>query len=116
MLCLEAAAVLHDIGIKECEKKYNNTNGFLQQVERPPVANEILLKYNLLPEIKERILFLIAHHHTFKNVLGIDHQILLEADLIVNAQEKFITEYAFRNAVNKLFVTSAGKAVADIAL
>ena len=56
--------------------------------------------------------------HSYAKINGKKENLdkLLEADLIVNAQEKFITEYAFRNAVNNLFVTSAGKAVADIAL
>lgn len=116
MLCLEAASVLHDIGIKECERKYNNCNGFLQQIEGPSIANEILSNYDLKPETAGRILYLIAHHHTYRNVFGLDYQILLEADLIVNAQEKYITEYAFRNAVARLFATETGKAIAEIAL
>ena len=114
MLCLEAASVLHDIGIKECERKYNNCNGFLQQIEGPSIANEILSNYDLKPETAGRILYLIAHHHTYRNVFGLDYQILLEADLIVNAQEKYITEYAFRNAVARLFATETGKAIADV--
>jgi uncharacterized protein len=35
----------------------------------------------------ERICFLVAHHHTFHDVQGIDYQILLEADFLVNAGE-----------------------------
>ncbi len=116
MTALEIASVLHDIGIKECVKKYNSTNGFLQQVEGPPIAESILLSYDIEDVTLKRVLFLIAHHHTFKNVSGLDYQILLEADLIVNAQEEYITEYAFKNAVNKLFVTQTGKRIAEDAL
>ena len=39
---LESAAILHDIGIKVCEKKYNSTEGKLQEKEGPAVAREIL--------------------------------------------------------------------------
>ncbi len=31
---LESAAILHDIGIKVCEKKYNSTEGKLQEKRR----------------------------------------------------------------------------------
>ena len=116
LFILEISSILHDIGIKECEKKYNRCGGFLQQKEGPLVAKKILLNYNLDDKILERVLYLIAHHHTFKNVVGMDYQILLEADLIVNAQEEYITEYAFRNAAEKLFVTDTGKSIAMIAL
>ena len=116
LVVLEIAAVLHDIGIKVCERKYNSTNGFLQQIEGPIVADAVLDNYEINDEMRQRILFLIAHHHTFKNVDDIDHQILLEADLIVNAQEEYITKYAFWNAVDKLFVTQSGKEIACCAV
>lgn len=34
-----------------------------------------------------RICYLIAHHHTYDNVEGLDYRILLEADFLVNAME-----------------------------
>ena len=116
LAALEIAAVMHDIGIKECERKYGRCGGFLQQKEGPAVAENLLSEFDIDKTILERVLYLIAHHHTFKNVDGLDYQILLEADLIVNAQEKYITEYAFRNAVDKLFVTEAGREISNITL
>jgi hypothetical protein len=35
----------------------------------------------------DRVAFLVGHHHTFTGVDGIDWQILLEADYLVNASE-----------------------------
>lgn len=35
----------------------------------------------------DRVCFLIAHHHTYDGVDGLDYQILLEADFLVNAYE-----------------------------
>ena len=35
----------------------------------------------------ERIVFLVTHHHTYTGVDGMDYQILLEADYLVNADE-----------------------------
>ena len=109
---LEIASILHDIGIKQCEKKYNSTNGFLQQKEGPVIAETMLEKYDLNDDIVNRVLHIIGHHHTYRNVDGLDYQILLEADLIVNTQEEYITKYAFWNAVNILFSTDSGKDIA----
>lgn len=41
-----------------------------------------------LKEDVERISWLAAHHHTYTDVDGLDHRILLEADYIVNAAGK----------------------------
>ena len=113
---LEMAAILHDIGIKECERKYNSTNGFLQQKEGPVVARELIEKYNLGENALNRVLHIIGHHHTYKDVDGDAHQILLEADLIVNTQEGYITKYAFWNAVDKLFKTQSAVEIAKLAV
>lgn len=116
LLILEISAILHDIGIKQCIIKYGKSGGYYQQIECPIVAKKLLIDYEIQQDLLERIIFLISHHHTFKNVVGMDYQILLEADLIVNAQEKYISEYAFKNAVDKLFVTETGKAIAKLSL
>ena len=47
-----------------------------------------------------RIIFLVAHHHTFQEVDGIDYQILLEADYLVNADESGYQEANIRNVID----------------
>lgn len=50
----------------------------------------------------ERICWLIAHHHTYKDVTSLDHRILLEADFLVNSFEAHLAPEAiitFRNHV-----------------
>lgn len=42
MRILEAAAYVHDIGIKPAEKKYGSCGGKLQEQEGPAAAKEIL--------------------------------------------------------------------------
>ena len=113
---LELSAILHDIGIKECERKYNSTNGFLQQKEGPEIAAKIFNQFDIKEEDINRVLYIIAHHHTYEDVNGAAHQILLEADLIVNTQEGYITKYAFWNAVEKLFKTQSAKEIAQLAV
>ncbi|MCQ2433275.1 MAG: hypothetical protein MJ175_11785 [Clostridia bacterium] len=55
----------------------------------------------------------MTHHHTTENVVGLDYQILLEADYLVNASESHFTREhieAFRRDVMK---TDTGKALLD---
>ena len=104
---LESAAILHDIGIKVCEEKYGSSNGKLQEKEGPAVAREILEKLNY--ENINRILFLIGHHHTYTNVLGMDYQILIEADFLVNFEEENTSKEAIKKVYENIFKTKTGK-------
>ena len=104
---LESAAILHDIGIKVCEEKYDSSNGKLQEKEGPAVAREILEKLNY--ENINRILFLIGHHHTYTNVLGMDYQILIEADFLVNFEEENTSKEAIKKVYENIFKTKTGK-------
>lgn len=85
---LTIAAILHDIGIHEAERKYGSSAGPYQEKEGPAVARGILEPMGMPENVTERVCWLIAHHHTMKPIGGIDHQILLEADFLVNAYEE----------------------------
>ena len=110
---VEAAAVLHDIAIRLCEQKHGSCAGPLQEREGPLVARPLMARYTQDEAFIDRVCWLIAHHHTLKDVDGIDHQILIEADLIVNAEEGDISRTAFENLYEKFFHTAAGKEIAD---
>ena len=87
MECLETAAVLHDIGIKISEEKYQSSAGKYQELEGPPVAAVILKKLEFPAPVTERVAYLIGHHHTYDKIEGMDYQILVEADFLVNINE-----------------------------
>ena len=40
----------------------------------------------------DRVCFLVGHHHTYTEIDGIDFQILVEADFLVNAREEKMTK------------------------
>lgn len=105
---LEAAAVIHDIACPLCREKYGNTNGKFQEQEGLPLARNFLSDVNLSDEMKERIIYLVSHHHTYADVDGADYQILLEADFLVNADEGKIPLDAIRATRERLFKTEAG--------
>ena len=108
---LESAAILHDIGIKVCEKKYNSTEGKLQEKEGPVIAEKLLSDLGFSGEVSERVQYLIAHHHTYNNIDGIDYQILVEADFLVNMCEDELSEEALQNAYRNIFRTETGKKI-----
>lgn len=109
LFILETAALTHDIGIHLCEEKYGNCNGKLQEKEGPAIAAKLLAELGFSREVSERVQYLIAHHHTYNNIDGIDYQILVEADFLVNLFEDKVSPDGCRNAYHKIFRTESGK-------
>ena len=109
LFILETAALTHDIGIHLCEEKYGNCNGKLQEKEGPAIAEKLLADLGFSGEVSERVQYLIAHHHTYNNIDGIDYQILVEADFLVNLFENGTDMDGCRNVMEKIFKTETGK-------
>ncbi len=105
---LEIAAVLHDIGIHESERKYNSSAGSYQQIEGPPIAENILNSLNVPQEITKRVCYLISHHHTYTDITEADYQILVEADFIVNIYEDDLSRKQIESIKEKIFRTESG--------
>lgn len=106
---LEAAAVVHDVGIRPAEEKYGYNNGKLQE-ELGPAEAEALLRATGYSDIQiARIIYLVGHHHTYGNIDGIDYQILVEADFLINLQEEGSSVKEIRNVYEKIFKTENGK-------
>ena len=104
---------MHDVGIKVAEQKYNSSAGHYQQLEGPPVAKKILDELGYPDDFVERVMYLIAHHHTYTNIDGMDYQILVEADFLVNADEDRLSSDAIENFKEKIFKTTTGIAVLE---
>jgi len=105
---IEIAALLHDIGIKEAERKYNSSASRYQEEEGPAVARAILEPYHLDEKLVDRICYIIGNHHTYTKIDGIDFQILVEADFIVNIYEDEMKPDVVRSIRKKIFKTEAG--------
>jgi HD superfamily phosphodiesterase len=106
---LEIAAVLHDIGIRNSERKYGSADGKHQELEGPPVAREMLESMSVSEDVIDRVCFLIGHHHTYTQIEGIDYQILIEADFLVNLYEDNMSQEQARTVLQKYFKTETGK-------
>lgn len=106
---LGAAALVHDIGIRVAEEKYGSCAGHWQELEGPPVAQEMLERIGYSKAVTARVSYLVGHHHTYTKIDGADYQILVEADFLVNLFEGMSNRKAVWNAYNKIFRTEAGK-------
>lgn len=106
---LEAAAVVHDIGIRVCFEKYGNCDGKHQEAEGPAIAAAMLPLCGYNAAQCERICYLIAHHHTYTDVDGADYQILIEADFLVNIFENGMEQEAARKVRDNIFKTKTGR-------
>lgn len=106
---LEAAALTHDIGIKNSEKKYGTCSGKQQELEGPPEAEKLLQSLGFDGSVISRVCWLIAHHHTYNNIDSADYQILVEADFLVNLYEDGVSPEAVKTAYSRIFKTQAGK-------
>lgn len=107
---IEAAGLVHDCGIKPGEAKYGagHCTGKIQEQEGPSVARELLVNAGYTPEKVERICYLVGHHHTYDNIDGLDYQLLVEADFIVNFYEDGTPKEHIAKAVEKIFKTASG--------
>lgn len=105
---LETAAIVHDIGIKNAEAKFGNCNGKLQEQEGPAPARELLSSLSYDSDVIDRVCYLVAHHHTYTNIDGMDYQILLEADFLVNLYEDGVNSSAVTHALEHIFQTDTG--------
>lgn len=73
----------------------------------------MLTRLGFSDEVTRRVCWLVGHHHTYHPVEGPDHQILLEADFLVNAMEEAMSEAAIRTGREKVFSTKTGLALLD---
>ncbi|OGO17590.1 MAG: hypothetical protein A2Z15_08455 [Chloroflexi bacterium RBG_16_50_11] len=109
-----AAALLHDIGIHEAERKYASTSGYYQEIEGPPIARQIMSGLNFTREQVEEVCDIIAHHHSPGKIKTCNFRILYDADWLVNLKDEYDVRDKTRlgGVINKLFLTDAGKKLA----
>ena len=110
---LDAAALLHDIGIHAAERKFGACGGPLQEAEGPSAALPLLKQAGADEAACEQVCWLIAHHHSPGASDVLPFRILLEADCLVNAYEDALPPEACRTARTRLFRTRTGTQYLD---
>ncbi len=113
-LVVRAAAILHDIGILQAERKYGSSAGKSQEIEGPPIAEEILKRYDIPTEAAEHICRIIANHHSAKNINTTEFRIVWDADWLVNIPADFpdASRDKLQQIIDKTFKTRKGHQIA----
>ncbi len=109
---LEVTAITHDIACPLCRRKYGNAGGKLQEREGDPLVRSFLSDKGLTEVQIERVAFLVGHHHTLAGIDGLDWQILVEADYIVNAVENGYSLQNISHFIENNMRTESGKRLA----
>ena len=106
---LEIAAIVHDIACPLCREKYGSTAGHYQELESENLLREFLSEFALPNDILERVIYLVCRHHTYEGLDGMDWQLLLEADFLVNAGEMKLSRENIESFREKVFKSDSGK-------
>ena len=107
------AALVHDIGIRNSERNHNSSAGRYQELEGPPEAEALLSRLGYPAPFVERVCWLVGHHHSYGSIQELDHQILVEADFLVNAYEDEMDSSAIATVREKIFRTNGGIRLLD---
>lgn len=110
---IELSALLHDVGIVEAFRKYGSREGKYQHIEGPPLARFIMEQEKEEEEVIDRVAFLVGHHHDFTCVDGLDFQILIEADMLVNLADERWSREKLAQFIPDFFKTRKGRELAE---
>ena len=108
------AAVLHDIGIHQAEKKYGSSSGKYQEIEGPPIARQILTGLKFGQSQIEEICQIIAHHHSPGKINTRNFKIIYDADWLVNLKDEYDIQDRDKlgNIIERVFLTESGRSLA----
>lgn len=106
-----AAAILHDIGIKEAEKKHGSSAGKYQETEGPPIARRIMEELGLDEATIDHVVKIVANLHSAKGIDTPEFRIIWDADRLVNLPFEFpdADRDSLRKKIEEIFKTAAGK-------
>ena len=108
------AALLHDIGIKEAERKHGSAAGKYQEIEGPPIAERIMRELGLDADTIEHVSRIVGSHHSAGDIDTLEFRILWDADWLVNLREEFpqAGKEELEKKIARIFKTGTGKEMA----
>jgi len=106
-----AAALLHDVGIKEAEKKYGSAAGVYQEKEGPPIAKELMEGLGVDKDTIEHVCAIVANHHSAKDIDTPEFRIIWDADWLVNLPDEYpnLEKDQLAAKIDKIMKTEAGR-------
>jgi hypothetical protein len=117
-LTVQAAAILHDIGIQEAFRKYGSTAGVHQETEGPPIADAIMKALIMDDETRRHVCQIVGSHHTGDKIDTPEFRCIWDADWIVNLSGMYAAWplEKKRHIIEKYFRTATGKRLARTSL
>lgn len=106
---LVAAAMMHDIGIHEAEKLYGSADPVYQEELGPDIIRELLEPSDLGIFEIEAICILVRTHHRYGSLDNVMHQLLVEADYLVNLDEEHASAEKIREVYETVFKSESGR-------
>jgi len=106
-----SAALLHDIGIIESERRHGSADARYQEEYGPPVAREILEGIGFDSPTIEHVCRIIANHHSGRGMDTPEFRIVWDADRLVNIEEGEIGRDpdGLKSLIEREFRTPSGK-------
>ncbi len=110
-LVVEAAAILHDIGIHEAERKHGSSAGRYQEIEGPPIAETIMTGIGIGEPSLSHVCRIVANHHSARDINTLEFRIIWDADRLVNFPEEHgqNTREKRETLIDRIFKTETGK-------
>ena len=114
-LTVRAAAILHDIGIHEAERKHGSPAGRFQEIEGPPIARAILEEFQLHDAIIDHICWIVGSHHSAKDIDTREFRIVWDADWLVNIPDEHAgaSREKLAKLIARVFKTKRGRSLAE---
>ncbi|MCX5644272.1 MAG: HD domain-containing protein [Phycisphaerae bacterium] len=113
-LVIQAAAVLHDIGIQEAEQKHGSSAGRYQEIEGPPIAERVLRHRGVDEDRIVHVCRIVANHHSDRDIDTLEFQVLWDADWLVNWPEMLPDKSGadLKARIDRIFKTNTGRETA----
>jgi protein-tyrosine-phosphatase len=113
-LTVKAAAILHDIGIREAERKHGSPAGRFQELEGPPIAREIMQRVGIDKETTDHVCDIVGSHHSANKVDTPEFRVLWDADWLVNIPDEHASadRGKMERLIDRVFRTEKGRDLA----
>ena len=114
-LVVLGSAYLADVGIYEAEKRHGNSSPEFQEIEGPPIVQDILRRIGLKVEVIEEICDIIGHHSHPRVEETLNFQLLYESEWLVKIEENGIVKdwKKLEEVVKRVFRTPTGRKLVE---
>ena len=114
-LIVRAAAILHDIGIHEAQRKHGSAAGRFQEIEGPLIARAILEELELDHETVDHVCRIVGSHHSANDIDTIEFRTIWDADWLVNIPDEHpgADRGKLAKLIARIFKTNRGRALAE---